>query len=492
MNLNRVQIIICFCIVIVLTILLRFYHFNAPVADWHSWRQVDTAAVLRNFITFGFDPLRPRYDDLSNIQSGKDNPQGYRMVEFPVYQSIAFGLIQNFPKVTVEQALRLVSIFASAVTVGFLMLLVQRIAGSTASFFTGIVYAVLPYNVFYGRSILPEPVMIAFAVAAVYFAVSGVEYKTRKTFIFLLLSSFSAALALLAKPYAAFLLLPAAWVICRYVYQSSRNQRLLRIGILAVYVVFTIIPLYLWRQWITQFPEGVPVSSWLFNEGNIRLKGAWFYWLFGERIGTLIFGHWGLVFVILGFFYKLKKTEGIISGWMLGTAAYLVIIARGNVQHDYYQQLLVPLLALLSGLGITFILRYKATALVYRGLLVTVLLGFTLAFSWYEVRGFFWINRPEIVAAGVEADTILPYSAKVIAPYNGDTTFLYQIKRQGWPIGFEIDDKIAKGATHYVTVSVDGDGETDDLTSRYTVLKRNQQFVIIDLTKPVATGSAGL
>lgn len=90
------------------------------------------------------------------------------------------------------------------------------------------------------------------------------------------------------------------------------------------------------------------------------------------------------------------------------------------------------------------------------------------------------------------ADKILPKDAKVIASYNGDTTFLYQTQRQGWPLGFDIDKKIAMGATAYVTVSpTDSDGETKDLANRYTVLVRNDKYAIIDLTKP-ASSAGGL
>ena len=108
-----------------------------------------------------------------------------------------------------------------------------------------------------------------------------------------------------------------------------------------------------------------------------------------------------------------------------------------------------------------------------------------LAFSWFTIRTYYWINRPDIVEAGKAADAILPKDAKVIASYNGDTTFLYQTQRQGWPLGFDIDKKIAMGATAYVTVSPsDADGETKDLAARYTVLVRNERYAIIDLTKP--------
>jgi len=45
--------------------IVRLYHFSWPVADWHSWRQVDTSAVSRNFVKNGFDLLRPKFEDLS-------------------------------------------------------------------------------------------------------------------------------------------------------------------------------------------------------------------------------------------------------------------------------------------------------------------------------------------------------------------------------------------------------------------------------------------
>ena len=71
--------------IIFLGLLLRLYRFDGPIADWHSWRQADTSAVSRIFVEKGFDILHPKYLDISNIQTGKDNPEGLRFVEFPLY-----------------------------------------------------------------------------------------------------------------------------------------------------------------------------------------------------------------------------------------------------------------------------------------------------------------------------------------------------------------------------------------------------------------------
>ena len=124
---------------------------------------------------------------------------------------------------------------------------------------------------------------------------------------------------------------------------------------------------------------------------------------------------------------------------------YLVIFAAGNVRHDYYQILLLPVICLYAGKGIAYLFTNTHFSRLAVMILLVVGIGFTTAFSWFTLRTFYWINRPEIIMAGMEADRILPKDAKVIAPYNGDTTFLYQTKRQGWPLGFDIEKNWHKG-----------------------------------------------
>jgi hypothetical protein len=289
----------------------------------------------------------------------------------------------------------------------------------------------------------------------------------------LIFAAVAAALALLSKPMAIFLLLPVFYIYWKK-YSFSKH---LFIG-LFVYWFIGLLPLVVWRRWILQFPEGIPVSTWLLNGNGIRFKGAWFHWLFATRLGDLILGFWGMIPLGFGLTGKQSGKDVWIFRWLgLGTLLYLIIFATGNVQHDYYQILCIPVIAIFVGKGLQSMKPWLAV----------VSLIFMVSFSWFTIRTYYWINRPEIVEAGKLADQILPKNAKVIAPYNGDTTFLYQTQRQGWPLGFEIDKKIAMGATAYVTVSpTDNDGETKDLASRYTVLVRNDKFAIIDLTKPAS------
>lgn len=469
--------------VLCLTLITRLYKVTEPVADWHSFRQTDTASVARMYVTGGIDLLHPRYHDLSNIQSGKDNPMGWRMVELPLYQAVAAAITRAAPVISIDISLRMVSIAAAVGTAFVLMLLMLELSTPLIALLTGFVFAVLPYGVFYGRAILPETFAVFWAVLSIYL-VHRAAVSSKRAGIFVLSAAVAGALAVLVKPTAGFLLLPVPYIIFRrYRFSPAMFMSVIAYGVISV------VPLLLWRQWIAQYPEGIPVFEWLLNKGGIRFKGAWFQWLFAERIGKLILGYWGLIPFGIGLISPVMKKEGWVSGLLAaGGLIYLSVFAAGNVQHDYYQVILLPIISIYTAKGLAFLLTNRTFSRPASMGLAAVSMLFLVAFSWYTMRSFYWINRPEIIEAGSVAATLLPKDAKVIAPYNGDTTFLYQTERQGWPLGFDIDEKIAMGATHYVTVSpTDDDWETKTLAETYTVLVRNERFAVIDLTKPKPT-----
>jgi 4-amino-4-deoxy-L-arabinose transferase-like glycosyltransferase len=340
--------------------------------------------------------------------------------------------------------------------------------------FTGVlaalIFAILPYSIYYGRTILPDPSMVFWSVLSLWLVGKG------KSIWWTVLAAVGGALAFLSKPMAVFLLLPIPYILFK---QFGISKKMFLRAF--IYLLISVVPLLLWRKWILQFPEGIPVSSWLLNGNGIRFKGAWFHWLFAVRLGDLILGFWGLILLGMGLVAPPTKKEGwFFRWWILGALLYLSIFATGNVQHDYYQILIIPVVAIFAAKGLASLFRMKFSGIIVGLVCVVAMLGF----SWFTIRTYYWINRPEIVEAGKLADSILPKDAKVIAPYNGDTTFLYQTQRQGWPEGFDIDKKIAMGATAYVTVSpTDSDTETRDLAAKYTVLVRNDKYAIIDLTK---------
>lgn len=466
-------------LIILLAFSVRLYRIDNPVADWHSWRQADTSAVSRNFLKSGFDLLHPRFDDLSNVPSGKDNPQGYRFVEFPIYNAVSAGAAKAVGIFPLEVWGRLISILASLGSLVFLYLIVKKYLGRKVGLLAALFFAISPFNIYFGRTILPESSMVFASLGMIYFFDSWLGKKSIFNFQFLLAIIF-AALALLIKPYVVFLFLPLLYLTWR-----RWGIKLFLQPSLYLYILISLAPLIWWRQWMAQFPEGIPFSYLLFNDGGIRFKGAFFYWIFADRIGRLILGYFGVALLILGLAVKRGERDGwFFDIWLISIFAYFTVFAGGNVRHDYYQVIAVPIISVFLAKGANFLLtppKELNKSISY--MLLAISLLFMLSFSWYHVRDFFNVNRGEIIEAGKAVDQLVPKDAKVIAPYGGDTAFLYQTNRQGWPVGFEIEDKIKKGANYYVNIAI-SDPETDYVTKKYKVLEKTDKYVIVELKNP--------
>jgi hypothetical protein len=296
--------------------------------------------------------------------------------------------------------------------------------------------------------------------------------------VYFYLSAIMLSGAILVKPYALFFVLPHAAIILRQLVL----ERLSIFDALS-YGAVSILPFYFWRKHILLYPEGIPASDWLLNSTGIRFRPAWFRWLFAERLGKMILGVYGTAFLLLGLIAK-PKHEGVTYWlWFIGIIAYFSVFAGGNVRHDYYQAIIMPFICIVLAKGVSLMFglsraTYSRWLTLFTGVVIFAVM---IALSWYDVGLYYNINNPSIIEAGKAVDRLTSKDAKVVAPYNGDTAFLYQTGRSGWPLGYYIDDKIIKGATHYVSVVYDD--EARDLEKKYTVLEKNDKFIIIKLTK---------
>src|SRR4030042_3314262 len=160
------------------------------------------------------------------------------------------------------------------------------------------------------------------------------------------------------------------------------------------------------------------------------------------------------------------------------------LFATANVRHDYYQILVIPVVVLLLSRGIIEIWNNTNWNLYLRRLLLIFSLILMLGISAYQVKDYYLIIHPEIVEAGQAADVLIPKDAIVIAPYNGDTAFLYQTKRRGWPVvELPINELIAEGAQYYVSVNFDP--QTQEFIQKFKTVKKTDKYVILDLTKKI-------
>ncbi len=466
---------------------VRLYKIDNPLADWHSWRQADTAAVSRIYMEEGINILTPRYYDISSIQTGLYNPSGYRFVEFPIFNVIHAVLAKQFPLSHFVHSFevwgRLVAIACALITTLYLFLLGQRLLGKWGGLITAAFYSFLPYNIYFTRVILPEPMTIMFAVIALYYFVRFTDEDKK---YWLWISAISFALAMLLKPYIAFFGIPMAYLaISRYGFKKAITNKALLFA-----VAIIIVPFFLWRLNLQQHPEGIPFYKWAFNGDDIRFKPAFWNWIFGERLGRLILGVWGLVPFVFGVLAPLEvrnhrrnALRWFIHMCLLGAFIYVSLVATANVRHDYYQAITIPFICLALAHGCIVMWNSKEFGKVLLRSVLFFCLGIGLIVSALQAREYYKVNHPEIMEAGAALDSVAPHDALVIAPYNGDAAFLYQTKRRGWPyVELPIPELIDRGATYWVSVNF-ADPQTQQVMKEYTVVQQTPSFVIIDLTK---------
>jgi len=474
-------------VILLLAFVLRLYRIHYPLLDWHSWRQADTASVTREYLKADrIDLLHPEYHDVSNIPSGTANPEGYRMVEFPIINGLIAQFLHssqtlgfNFDLVIVS---RLFSIMSSLLAIYALYRLIKLLDDRPLALLSAFIYAVLPYAIFYGRAILPEPFMLAFnlislwqwAVFCQWQSQKEKKLKKKESWPHYLFALVSLALAALLKPFVAFLApvyLAIAW--------HYLDKKIFKEISFYLFPLLAFLPVLLWRQWITNFPEGIPASAWLFNNNNIRLRPAWWRWLFYERLTKLFLGFTGLILLFANT-CKLRQTCVIYAAWWLSIVLYFIVLASGNIQHDYYQNLMIPIVAISLARG-SLILRDKFKKPLVGSLIVALILSSSIILSAQNIAGYFNVNVWEYVEAGRAVDRLSAEDALVIAPAMGDTAFLFQTNRRGWPLGSAIEEKIASGATIYV--SINDDDERRALAEKYQTLEATESYLILDLTQ---------
>ncbi|MEK6808071.1 MAG: glycosyltransferase family 39 protein [Nanoarchaeota archaeon] len=458
-------------LIIIFALFVRLYKIDSPIADWHSWRQADTAAVTRNFIKEGFNPLLPKYDDMSTVSEVlMPNPSRFRFVEFPVYNIFVYPFYLLFG---VNEAYhRFVSVIFSLGSAIFLFFIVKRFSGIFEAFVATTVFSFLPYNVFFSRTTLPEPTFVFFSLGMVYFVSEWIEKEDFKN---LFPAFFFTSIAFLIKPWAVFFYLPLLYLV-------FKKRSILKRFILFSLLAFT--PFIGWRLWILQQPQGIPASSWLLNGDGIRLRPAFWWWIVSERIGREILGATGFVLFCLGLIFK-SKNGYFFHIFVLSIFLFFTIFATGNVRHDYYQILFVPASSVMVALGFIQLIRGGSSLLprIFTIPLALLLFILTFYFGFKQISGLYQINNPAIVEAGRVADQILPEDAVVAAPYNGDSAFLYQVNRIGWPlVPGSLKSLIADfGVTHYISTTKDN--KTNWVMRHFKILVDAKDYVIVDLTK---------
>ncbi|MFA5769955.1 MAG: glycosyltransferase family 39 protein [Patescibacteria group bacterium] len=468
--------------ILLIALLFRLYKINIPLADLHSWRQVDTASVARNYVKNGIDLFHPIYDDLSNVQSGMDNPQGYRMVEFPIYNAIIAFFYKSFPIFSLEIWGRLTTIIFSLIIISIIYYLLLNESGRLSALFGSLTYAVFPFFVFFSRVILPETATLAFTLLSILclYVNSYFKEKSFKSISLYFLSAILFATSLLIKPTIIFYLFPILVIFYRK-YKFNLIKKL----DFYLYFIIALIPLIYWRMYIKNFPEGIPYSDWLFTSVNtaqglksILFRPSFFRWIFFERINNLILGGYLTLFFVLGTIAKQKKY--LLTSFLFSALAFIFVFQGGNLQHEYYQTLILPVFAMMVGLGISFVFDHKKEFInpFFVSIFIFLIFIFSFYFSYFKVVDYYQYSHELVQEANIINSLTHPED-KIVTDRTGDTTLLYLANRRGAPSIFRDPIELKKLGYKYLITS--SEGQINMMKPDFEIVFENEKFTLFRL-----------
>ncbi|QYK48278.1 MAG: glycosyltransferase family 39 protein [Phycisphaeraceae bacterium] len=409
-------------IVLAIAAALRVVHLDSDFIGFHSWRQTDTAGVARNMLRGDGNILSPRID-------WRGDGDGRVEMEFPLYS----WLVSSVWRITgiAPWAARGISVLASLVTLVLFADLVRRISGERVSIASAIVAAIAPLAVYYGRTAMPESLMLCLTMSGLYMFWL---HLVRRSSILLIVSCVLIAGAGLVKLPSLYIGLPLVYLVV-----STRGWRaamspayiLGAIGVLGVNAMWYIHAARIGQETGNSF--GV-LGSWKYGTAAaIADVGFWNEIVF-RRLGERVFTWIGLPVMLLGLLFARRNgQERLFDFWMISVFIYLVIAAPGNREHEYYQLPFVLPGSYFAGRAISD--WWQSPRL--RALVPFLVVGILLL-SLYRMNAYWRLelsNRSAEVALASDTQALSTPTDLIIVVsprWSGDPTLLYLADRKGW------------------------------------------------------------
>lgn len=407
-------------LIFALALALRCYGLLSPLLDTHSWRQADTAAIARNFVTSHYQLSHPQID-------WGGTTEGYVESEFPLYTGALALLFGAFgPHAWLG---RLLTALISALTPLALYALVLAAGGQRrVAIYAALAMCVLPFPVYFGRTVMPDSLMLLLATLALWAFCRWLRAPSPARFA---LALALAALAPLAKtPNLLILAAPLAALVL-----DARPWR--RWPQLLLYGLCFAAPVLLWTRHAATLPADARFSFGIGEKlfDRALLADSQFYitvmrWAV-EDVATWA----GAALAAAGALASLRARRWAAAlplAWLAGVALFLLVGAAGVIGQEYYVLPLAPPLAWLAALGLDAAQRWLAVrwrvaalALPVVALAAVVALSATRIAPMYRTADLYG-------QLGRRLDAALPQGARVgvIAPAVSE--LLYYAQRKGW------------------------------------------------------------
>lgn len=399
-----VQYKILLCLILIF-LSFRLYNFSHPILDAHFFRQTQTATIALNFYKNGINLFQTELDIFG---TGKEK---YLTLEFPLYEAT----VAVFYKIFFVNDIwgRIVSILAGFIGAWYLFrLVVLLVRNNRMAFLASFFFLAAPLNMFYQRSFMMEPTIIALLLSGLYYFCYFVNYLDRKSFIF---SVVLLSLGFIHKGiYGPFLLLP----MIIYCLKKRSFGGLFSLRSIFIFII-PLIVLFFWQKHV-DYINTINGHEYFtsYNKGQME----WNIGTFADRLSILMWKTYfqqllngillkpGLLIFLIGLIYVFRVDKsGFFVSWLLSQIIYLIVFFRIQ-SHNYYQMIMTPVFSIIMSIGFVKISDW----IKWRHLKILLMSVFCVIFiykSWINTLPSFyidweWYNRLKAVGNSVPKEAV--------------------------------------------------------------------------------------
>jgi hypothetical protein len=460
----------------VLTAVLRLPGIERPLTGNFATKNAVYAMIARNWAMGRAGVFQPTLDCLVGGQ------RSLHLLELPVSAYLSGLLWKGFGG-SLDVWGRLTALGFTLGSVALLFLLVLRWHGGVAAAASALTLALSPVSVLYGRSFMLEASLVFFVVATVWAWDHWLEGGRN---VWLGVASLALALALLTKIYMLVLLAPLGAMAWRARHASGGNQsrcgrttpgrargyntaqhhvfspglcpgfsrpnaptqtpyptigegRKAVFGALAV--AAAILPAAAWYAYAALAARSdSPLADRIYYSvatsatvhwpphpllGTVGFYGRLAYDLFGPVLTPI-----GLALAVAGLLNRAARRH---LAWGVASIALVLLLPRKFHEMNYYWLAVLPVLAILTGLG--WQLVHQRQSLPRWAIAVAVVLWIALAGRWSV--GPIWNTADEdrgVVAAGAAVQALAGPEEPVATIHGTSIDLLYYCNRPGWAV----------------------------------------------------------
>jgi 4-amino-4-deoxy-L-arabinose transferase-like glycosyltransferase len=330
---SRKSLLFVLTLAFIAAIGIRFYDLTDLPFDFASTRQMFSSLKARG-IYYNMLPADyggPQWQRDLAIRQWRESP----VIEPPIIETITALTYQ-----VAGEHLWIARIYSSLfwVLAGILLfLLAQELAGPSGAFISLLFYLFLPVGVIASRTFQPDPLMVALIIAGAW---ATFHWSNQRTMKWAIIAGIFNSLAIFVKNVAVFPLgFAAIALVLEYgLLKSLKDKQTWIVAILsgllpAGYTLYGLfISGFLNQQLAFRFfPE-----FWSEPGFYLRWKGA--------IDGVIGFGAFATA--ISGIFVAKKRGMAFLIGLWLGYFAYGMAFAYHITTHEYYQLMLIPIVAI--------------------------------------------------------------------------------------------------------------------------------------------------